>query len=259
MNSIFLENLKKYTKVPYELIIIDNASSDGSRELFERFGARMIYNNGNYSYPYCQNQGIEIAQYDILAFLNNDIILSPNWDERLLKVMTEKKLDIVTMSTNDRIESRSATKKIYKRWKYIKYPIQFLFGNTVFGLKLMHKLMYGNWKKWTTKRWNTFQADVQEGFSGSCIMMNKSALDKIGLWDERIQAADFDTYMRSKKRYIEYKDILPIHNLLGVYIHHYGKLTLKSKNLTPFTDKDNLIPLKEKWGDEHDKMLKDLP
>lgn len=34
MNQIFWEYLNKYTTVPYELIVIDNGSNDGSIEFF---------------------------------------------------------------------------------------------------------------------------------------------------------------------------------------------------------------------------------
>jgi GT2 family glycosyltransferase len=87
MNEIFWGNLKKYTHYPFELIIIDNHSSDGSKEFFIEKGATVIANQANYSYPYTQNQGIKIASNDILAFLNNDIIFSPNWDQKILDSM----------------------------------------------------------------------------------------------------------------------------------------------------------------------------
>ena len=35
-NQIYLENLKRYTHYPFELIIIDNASTDGSCDFFQK-------------------------------------------------------------------------------------------------------------------------------------------------------------------------------------------------------------------------------
>jgi glycosyltransferase involved in cell wall biosynthesis len=78
MNQLFYEKLVEYTENPFELIIIDNNSTDGSREYFEnKKFVKLIKNDGNYSYPFCQNQGIKAAKYDYLAFLNNDIIVCP--------------------------------------------------------------------------------------------------------------------------------------------------------------------------------------
>ena len=77
-------------------------------------------------------------------------------------------------------------------------------------------------------------------------------------WDERIQSADFDLYLRSKKRAVETQDIKPIHLALGVYFHHYSRLTFKSRHYIPFADADNLISLDEKWGPEKDALLHDI-
>ena len=70
MNRLFYETLKRNTRNVYELIIIDNNSTDGSREFFREHADTVIENPGNYSYPYCQNQGIAAARYDYLVFLN---------------------------------------------------------------------------------------------------------------------------------------------------------------------------------------------
>ena len=75
MNEIFWENLKKYTHYPFELIIIDNHSSDGSKEFFIEKGATVIANQANYSYPYTQNQGIKIAHGEYILILNPDTVL----------------------------------------------------------------------------------------------------------------------------------------------------------------------------------------
>ncbi|MEO5572209.1 MAG: glycosyltransferase, partial [Bacteroidia bacterium] len=96
MNKIFLDNLEKYSHHPFELIIIDNNSTDGSREFFKQNKATVIENAGNYSYPYCQNQGIKKAKFDILAFLNNDVIVSPGWDKRLIEIAEKNSLEIIT-------------------------------------------------------------------------------------------------------------------------------------------------------------------
>jgi hypothetical protein len=103
---------------------------------------------------------------------------------------------------------------------------------------------------------------VIEGFLGNSVIMKRSALDKVGLWDERLQAADWDLYMRSKKRSLEHHDIKPVHVALGVFNHHFIRITLGSKSTRPpvFADAANIIPLKQKWTEaERADLLKDLP
>ncbi len=256
INELFLENLKEYTYHPYELIIIDNDSTDGSREFFQRNGAVVIENKKNYSYPVCQNQGIARAKYDIYAFLNNDIIVSPQWDKHLIDAADAHGLEVITPCGIERIESALSTKMIRRRWNFIKNVMSF-FGKNKTIFTLMHKIMYGNWENFNEERLKRFGTSVTEGFVGNTVLMRKSAIAKVGLWDERIQAADFDLYIRLKKRNIEVGDVQPLHIALGVFNHHFIRLTVQSKPAL-FEDRDKIIQPEEKWGKENmDRYLAD--
>ncbi len=246
MNRIFWNYLRKYTFHPFELIIIDNNSTDGSREFFKSVGAVVIENSLNYSYPVCQNQGIAIAKYDTFVFINNDVIVSPQWDKRLLDTADANGLDIITPVGIEMLENDVVTKTIKRKWLRVKNPLA-LFGFSDFNLRLMHKLMYGNWEHFANKRFEKFGLSIKEGFIGNTVMMRRQAIEKVGLWDEKIQGADFDLYIRSKKRNIENGDIKPVHMALGVFIHHYIRLTVKSTR-APFADSENIISVEEKWG-----------
>jgi glycosyltransferase involved in cell wall biosynthesis len=257
MNEIFWENLKKYTHYPFELIIIDNHSSDGSKEFFIEKGATVIANQANYSYPYTQNQGIKIATGNVFAFLNNDIIVCPNWDKLLLETLKVNALDLVTSCGIEQVESKQASILLRRRWNYAKNFVN-LFPTSTVSLKLMHKLMYGNWKKFCRKRDADFHNKVKEGFVGHSVFCTRKALDLIGLWDEKLQAADFDIYMRSKKRNLEFGDIKPCHIALNIFNHHYIRLTVRSKPV-PFADADNIIKFEDKWSEaERISLLKDI-
>src|SRR5580700_409569 len=122
-NRIFFESLKKYTHNPFELIIIDNASTDGSADYFKQNGAVLISNEANYSYPHTQNQGIRAASGEHLFFLNNDIILSPNWDKLLIDIAGENELDILSAKGIENMGTKADTKRFDRRWKRIKYPL----------------------------------------------------------------------------------------------------------------------------------------
>jgi GT2 family glycosyltransferase len=256
MNKLFVAYLKKYTYHPYELIVIDNHSTDGSAEYYESEGAKVIRNAANYSYPYCQNQGIRVAKFDHFAFLNNDIIVSPNWDKHLLESMHANELDIITVCGIERLESPEKTKTFGRKWKRIKHLIG-LAGINIFSLQIMHKIMYGNWELFNQKRYTQFKQKVVEGFVGNSVLFNRKALEKVGYWDERIQAADFDLYIRSKKRNLELGDIKPCHIALDVFHHHFIRITVKSKPPV-FADSQQMMRLEDKWTAEELKIyLKD--
>lgn len=246
MNELYWHYLSTYTHHPFELIVIDNGSTDGSVEFFKSVGAKVISNGVNYSYPYCQNRGIEAAKYDWLAFLNNDIIVCPDWDKRLMATMAKNGLEVATASGVELLESKSETRKFRRRWNKIKMLLS-LFGQAKLVLKLTHKLMYDNWEHFCEQRYQVFQYQVRQGFVGNAVMMKREALAKIGWWDERLQAADFDLYYRSIERAQTVGDIKPVHICLDVFIHHYIRLTSK-KSYPPFVDKANLISIEQKWG-----------
>jgi N-acetylglucosaminyl-diphospho-decaprenol L-rhamnosyltransferase len=72
--------MKNPPDVPWELIVIDNASSDGSQEAIEnRVGKiphiRLIKNARNTGFTGGNNQGINIAQGDVIGLLNSDTIV----------------------------------------------------------------------------------------------------------------------------------------------------------------------------------------
>ncbi len=211
----------------------------------------MIENEQNYSYPYCQNQGIRAAKGEYLFFLNNDLIVGPDWDNLLIIAAEKHGVDIISASGIESMGSKRETKNISRRWKRVKNPL-LLFGFGRSNLLLMHRLMYGNWERFCRRRFEKNGYTVIEGIVGNNVMMTRRAISILEGWDERLQAADFDLFMRVKQRSVEVGDIKPCHIALGAYIHHYIRLTAKyAVKPRPFADLHKLIRLEEKWtGDQ---------
>lgn len=72
-----IESIKAQTKaVSYEIIVIDNASKDGSRERLEALeGIKLISNEENVGFGRANNLGIKAASGRNVLFLNNDTLL----------------------------------------------------------------------------------------------------------------------------------------------------------------------------------------
>ena len=70
----------------FEIIIVDNASSDGSQEWIKANHSDIILieNDQNYGYAGGCNRGAEQANGKYILFLNNDTIQDPNWLRPLL-------------------------------------------------------------------------------------------------------------------------------------------------------------------------------
>jgi len=246
MNRLFWRHLLANTTGDWELIIVDNGSSDGSADFFEAQGATVLRNGGNYSYPYCQNRGIQVAKGEWLAFLNNDVIVPAHWNTRLQTSMQHHGMDVMTSCGIEHVETVAATKRLRRRWRWIKNLVLLVGGRSENSLALMHRLMYPRWQHFTEQRIRDFALQCKPGFVGNTVMMTRRALDLIGVWDERIQAADFDLYLRVQQRHAEHGDIQPVHIALDVFVHHYIRLT-EGVSYPPFVDRDRLIRLQDKW------------
>ncbi len=259
MNRLFYETLKRNTRNVYELIIIDNNSTDGSREFFREHADTVIENPGNYSYPYCQNQGIAAARYDYLVFLNNDVLVPAGWDEHLLRTMHVSGADAISPCSNDDMESRAVQRRINTRWKYVKYPLLKLFGTRYAVLRLMKRLMYPDFERFAARRWERFGARTAEGFTGSCILLTRRVIERVGPWDERVQAADFDYFCTLKQCCIGHGEegLRPMCVALGVYVHHYQRLTFKVKHPS-YLDSAGMVEFRDKWGGREAALLADI-
>ena len=83
-----LSSLKKaLSTLSYEIIIIDNASQDGSVELIgEKFpDVKLIANNKNVGFGSANNQGMEIANGKYFCLINPDTIVKENTFTKLLE------------------------------------------------------------------------------------------------------------------------------------------------------------------------------
>lgn len=64
---------------PYELIVVDNGSSDGTAEWCAGGGITFVAVTENTGFPAACNKGLRIASGDQLMLLNNDIVVTRNW------------------------------------------------------------------------------------------------------------------------------------------------------------------------------------
>lgn len=76
---------QQYERV--EVIVVDNASTDGTCDILERFEerCRVVYNEENIGFAAAQNQAIAMARGDWVLTLNPDVLLLSNFVERLMR------------------------------------------------------------------------------------------------------------------------------------------------------------------------------
>src|SRR5690606_33492887 len=76
--------LKRYTDAPYEIIVVDNGSTDGTLELCREEEVILASLPENRGFPAACNIGIKLASGDNLLLLNNDVIVKPRWLSSML-------------------------------------------------------------------------------------------------------------------------------------------------------------------------------
>ena len=74
----------------YEIIVVDDASSDGSADIAARYADTVVRLTSRKSgTAYARNRGAELAQGDVLAFVDNDVMVQPDTLPRMVAMLSE--------------------------------------------------------------------------------------------------------------------------------------------------------------------------
>ncbi|MBI5648950.1 MAG: glycosyltransferase [Chloroflexi bacterium] len=86
-----LQALAASTRAPDEIIVVDDGSTDASANLAREFGARVETLTGAAHGPACaRNRGAEIAQGDVLVFLDADVTAHADTLARIEKYLSDQ-------------------------------------------------------------------------------------------------------------------------------------------------------------------------
>ena len=89
---------EKTRNLNYEIILVDNNSTDGSVEFFEKeYKDKIIFikNNENLGFGRANNKGIEIAKGKYISFIDSDDIIIPHQYENIFITNKNLNLDII--------------------------------------------------------------------------------------------------------------------------------------------------------------------
>ncbi|MFI5455270.1 MAG: glycosyltransferase [Isosphaerales bacterium] len=83
-----LDSVRNLTDEHFELIVVDNGSSDGTVEYLRSVpDLRLIVNGANRGFPAAVNQGIAVSSGSQILLLNNDVVVTTGWLCRLLRAL----------------------------------------------------------------------------------------------------------------------------------------------------------------------------
>ena len=100
--KISIPSIKKNTKLPYEIIVHDNGSTDGTEEWLKKNNVK--YSKSAKNEGFCGvNHALRAAKYEYCLMFNSDMYALPGWDFAILgQIMSFKKAKIkrFTISCN---------------------------------------------------------------------------------------------------------------------------------------------------------------
>jgi GT2 family glycosyltransferase/ubiquinone/menaquinone biosynthesis C-methylase UbiE/predicted nucleic acid-binding Zn-ribbon protein len=227
LNSIF----EKTCYPNYELIIVDNASSDDTPAYLKAIAeahsnVKVILNTENYGFAKGNNIGLAQADGEYLVLLNNDTVVTNGWLTGLTKhLKNDLSLGMIGPVTNS-IGNEAQID--------IQYP----------NIESMDMEA----KKYTESHFNELFTDINV-LAMFCIMMPKHVFEEIGYLDEIYGIGMFedDDYANALKA-----QGYTLACAEDVFIHHYGSVSfkkLKDENYRKiFTE--NKAKYEEKWQKE---------
>jgi GT2 family glycosyltransferase/SAM-dependent methyltransferase len=194
------------TRSPYELILVDNGSTDATLEYFRSVpGAKVVANGSNLGFAGGNNRGILAATGDYVVILNNDTLVTEGWLEGLIAAAEEDPaIGIVGPMSN-----------------YVSGP------------QLVPDAAYGDWAglQGYAQAFHTRHQGRRFDFPrlvGFCLLLTREVISRVGLLDESFGLGNFeddDYCLRAQQagfRLVVAGD---------VFIHHFGSRTFQGQGV----------------------------
>jgi GT2 family glycosyltransferase/glycosyltransferase involved in cell wall biosynthesis len=213
-------------EITYEVIIVDNASFDGTQEFFadaSRFPRPLRYhrNPRNLGFAIGNNIGASLTQGDYLLFLNNDTLVQPGWlSEMLRAIRSDPSVGIVGI------------KQLFP-YTNIIYHTGVVFAP---GGIPQHLYPHVDASLPHANKQRQYQA-----VTGSCLLISRALFEECGRFDEAYLNGyeDTDLCLAAGRRGRK------IVCCTGAYIYHYGQI---SEGRTA-DDAANAALFSKKWSD----------
>lgn len=220
-----IESIEAYTAPPYEIIVIDNGSEDGTtEELLGRGGTiRVTKNEQNLGFARAINIGLMMAKGNYIVLMNNDVLVTEGWLDQLLNCL----------SSNKEIGAVGPVTNYISGEQQIPVPYEDTRGMREFSIAF-NKRDATKWKR----------CDRLVGF---CILMPRSTFEDVGYLDEGYEIGNFEDDDWILRLRFQGKQMM----IAGdTFVHHYGSVTMKGLGQQGFiqVNQRNEDFFTQKWG-----------
>jgi GT2 family glycosyltransferase len=223
-----LESVLLDADVDLEVVVVDNGSTDGTREYLAALAERdsrvvAVRNEENRGFGSAVNQGLRAANGEVLVVLNNDTLVPPGWLSRLAAHLDRTEIGLVGPTTN-RCGNEAEVDGAYRT--------------------------YGEMVQMAARRavehdGTAFDIEVATLF---CTAMRREVFEQIGSLDERFEVGLFEDDDYSERvRAAGYRVVCAE----DAFVHHFGEASLGA--LVPTGRYGELFRankdrFEEKWG-----------
>ncbi len=229
LTKLCLESVLRNTDYPdYEVIVVDNRSSDGTPAWLESLAARcenvsIILNDENAGFARANNQALARATGDYLVLLNNDTVVPPGWLSRLLRPLADPAIGLVGPMTNF-VGNEAKLEVAYATWREME--------------------AFAHEHTW---RHHDEIADIHM-LAMFCLAMRREVFARIGPLDEQFgigmfEDDDYSLRVRAAG--------LRVVCAAGVFVHHFGQAAfgklIESGAYNPLFDRNRAL-YEKKWG-----------
>jgi len=197
--------------VPFELILVDNASKDNTVEICDEIlrGTDVFYkiitNSKNAGFSAAVNQGIQESTGEYIVLLNPDVVVFPGWLSRLLAHFRDSKIGAVGPLSDyvaglQKIQFHCDSRELAS----IK---SFEEADRIVAQKNQGK---------------SVETKLLIGF---CLMVRRDTFHKVGLLDEKLFLGNDDLDLSWRIREAGYKLLVAS----DVFVHHEGQVSFRSE------------------------------
>jgi GT2 family glycosyltransferase/2-polyprenyl-3-methyl-5-hydroxy-6-metoxy-1,4-benzoquinol methylase/tetratricopeptide (TPR) repeat protein len=215
-----VESVLFRTDESFELIFVDNGSTDGTPDYLETVpNATVIRNSQNRGFAPSVNQGIAASSGDQILLLNNDCVVTTGWLTGLLEALMDRSENGLVGPVSNNVSGPQ------------QIPITY---NDLGGLDGFA------WQQRTHR-----ELSLTDRLVGFCLLVKREVIDRIGVLDERFEVGCFEDDDFCRRANDAGYQALIVRN---VFVHHFGSVTFKAAGVDfAAVMRKNELKYREKW------------
>ncbi|NBD26515.1 glycosyltransferase family 2 protein [Paenibacillus glycinis] len=223
-----IASIRDYTTSAYEIVVVDNASTDGTAEYLRSVGGIVRFRvlERNRGFAGAVNVGMMMAKGSTLLLLNNDTIVTERWLDNMLACLnSDPGIGMVGPVTN-----------YISGEQRIEVPYTEEKGIAPFA----RRFNIGDPAKWR-------RTDRLTGF---CLLFRRELWERTGYLDEGFEIGNFeDDDYNIRVRLQGYALVLAG----DTFIHHFGSVSMKAlgEKFQEVNDRNEHV-YTDKWGNPHE-------